>query len=151
MLDVDLTAQAGAGGKPFELRAALRVPAGQTLVLFGPSGGGKSLLLRSIAGIHHPVQGRIALDGQPLLDTPRGVDAPPQRRRLGYVPQSYALFPHLTVRENAGFGLRRLRPVERAQRVNLLLSALQLEGLANRRPAELSGGQQQRVALARAL
>ena len=147
MLLVDLEAAAGT----FRLNAALRVDAGLTLVLFGPSGSGKSLLLRSIAGIHQPVRGRILLDGVPLLDSGRGIDVPPQRRRLGYVPQSYALFPHLTVAENVGFGLRGLARDERGRRVESLLGSFQLEGLAERRPAQLSGGQQQRVALARAL
>jgi molybdate transport system ATP-binding protein len=147
MLAADLAAAAGA----FRLRAAFEVPAGGTLVLFGPSGAGKSLLLRAVAGIHHPVRGRVTLDGRPLLDSARGVDVPPQARRLGYVPQSYALFPHFTVAENVAFGLRGLGGADRRRRVDDLLATLQLDGLAGRRPAQLSGGQQQRVALARAL
>ena len=147
MLSFDLEARAGS----FRLRAALSVEAGRTLVLFGRSGGGKSLLLRSLAGIHHPVQGTITLDGTRLLDSAHHVDVPPQRRRLGYVPQSYALFPHLTVRENVAFGLRSRPQAARVRRADSLLAALQLDGLAERYPAQLSGGQQQRVALARAL
>jgi molybdate transport system ATP-binding protein len=147
MLVADLETGAGT----FRLRAALRVDSGRTLVLFGASGSGKTLLLRSLAGIHGPVQGRVELDGVTLLDSARGVEVPPQARRLGYVPQSYALFPHLTVSENVAFGLRHLRPADRRRRVDALLESLQLGGLAGRRPAQLSGGQQQRVALARAL
>jgi molybdate transport system ATP-binding protein len=147
MLAADIETAAGA----FRLRAVLDVPAGRTLVLFGPSGAGKSLLLRALAGIHRPVLGRITLDDRPLLDSGRGVDVPPQDRRLGYVPQSYALFPHLTVAQNVAFGLRGLPASGTRERVAGLLSQLQLDGLAERRPAQLSGGQQQRVALARAL
>jgi molybdate transport system ATP-binding protein len=147
MLAADLQASAGA----FRLRAAFEVPPGGTLVLFGPSGAGKSLLLRAVAGIHRPVRGRVTLDGRPLLDSARGVVVPPQARRLGYVPQSYALFPHFTVAENVAFGLRGLSGADRRRRVDDLLATLQLDGLAGRRPAQLSGGQQQRVALARAL
>ncbi|MDQ3699800.1 MAG: ABC transporter ATP-binding protein [Chloroflexota bacterium] len=147
MLAAELEAAAGA----FRLRLALEVEEGRTLVLFGPSGAGKSLLLRAVAGVHRPVWGRITLDGRPLLDSARGVDVPPQARRLGYVPQNYALFPHLTVNQNVAFGLRGLPGAERHRRVDDLLAQLQLEGLAQRRPAQLSGGQQQRVAIARAL
>jgi molybdate transport system ATP-binding protein len=146
MLAADVEATAGA----FRLRAAVEVERGRTLVLFGASGAGKSLLLRTIAGIH-PAQGRISLDGEALLDSARGLEVPPQRRRLGYVPQSYALFPHLTVAENVAFGLRGRPQRERRRRVDELLDQLELDGMAGRRPAQLSGGQQQRVALARAL
>jgi molybdate transport system ATP-binding protein len=146
MLAADVEAIAGA----FRLRAAVEVERGRTLVLFGASGAGKSLLLRTIAGIH-PAQGHISLDGEALLDSTRGVAVPPQRRRLGYVPQSYALFPHLTVAQNVAFGLRGRPQRERRRRVDELLDQLELDGLAGRRPAQLSGGQQQRVALARAL
>jgi molybdate transport system ATP-binding protein len=147
MLEAEIEAAAGS----FRLQARLAVERGRTLVLFGPSGSGKSLLLRSLAGIHRPVRGRITLEGRTLLDSVRGIEVPPQARQLGYVPQSYALFPHLTVRENVAFGLRRLPAGEAARRVAALLDTLQLAPLAERRPRQLSGGQQQRVALARAL
>ena len=146
MLAADVEATAGA----FRLRAAVDVERGRTLVLFGASGAGKSLLLRVIAGIH-PARGRISLDGEALLDSARDVEVPPQRRRLGYVPQNYALFPHLSVADNVAFGLRGRPQRERRRRVDELLDQLELDGMAGRRPAQLSGGQQQRVALARAL
>ena len=146
MLAADVEATAGA----FRLRAAVEVERGRTLVLFGASGAGKSLLLRVIAGIH-PAHGRISLDGEALLDSARAVEVPPQRRRLGYVPQNYALFPHLSVADNVAFGLRGRPQRERRRRVDELLDQLELDGMAGRRPAQLSGGQQQRVALARAL
>ncbi len=121
------------------------------LALFGPSGAGKSMTLRAIAGAIRPDSGRIVIDGEPVFDSARGIDLPPERRRVGYVPQNYALFPHLTVAKNIAFGLGRLPAAERNQRVHDLLSLLDLTGLSDRLPAMLSGGQQQRVALARAL
>ena len=120
-------------------------------VLFGPSGAGKSLSLQCLAGLVRPDAGRIVVDGRVLFDGAAGVDVPPQRRRVGYVFQGYALFPHLTVRQNVGFGLRDLSRPERARRVNEVLAQLGLEAHADRPPRELSGGQRQRVALGRAL
>jgi molybdate transport system ATP-binding protein len=129
----------------FGLEAAFTIESGIG-VLFGPSGSGKSLTLRSIAGIFQPDGGRIVLDGEPLYDSPQQVDLPPQKRRVGYVPQKYALFPHLTVEKNIKFGLGELSRRTRKQRVIELLDLLGLQGLERRRPHELSGGQQQRVA-----
>jgi molybdate transport system ATP-binding protein len=120
-------------------------------VLFGPSGAGKSLTLACLAGLVRPDEGRVVVDGRVLFDAAAGVDLPPQRRRVGYVFQGYALFPHLSVAENVGFGLRDRPRVERAQRVTGVLERLGLHDLAARRPSELSGGQRQRVALGRAL
>lgn len=121
------------------------------VALFGPSGSGKSLTLQAIAGIVTPDGGRIALDGQPLYDQTRGISLPPQIRRIGYVPQRYALFPHLSVEHNIGFGLLSLAHGERTRRIGELVELFSLQGLERRRPHELSGGQQQRVALARAV
>jgi molybdate transport system ATP-binding protein len=120
-------------------------------VLFGPSGAGKTLTLQCLAGLLRPDTGRIVADGRVLYDSVAGVDLPPQARRVGYVFQGYALFPHLTVAENVGFGLRdRPRPA-RAGRVAEVIERLGLGGLEPRYPRELSGGQRQRVALGRAL
>src|SRR3954452_19734558 len=119
--------------------------------LLGRSGSGKTLTLRAVAGVFTPDAGRIVLDGEPLFDSERGIDLPPQARRVGYVPQQYALFPHLDVQENIGFGLRGVSAAERRRRVGELLELVDLAGLEKRRPSQLSGGQQQRVALARAL
>ena len=116
-------------------------------MLFGPSGSGKSLSLAAVAGLLRPDEGRIALAGDTLFDSAKRIDLPPERRRVGYVPQGYALFPHLTVAENVAFGLSR---GEHA-RVDDVLTLLGLEGLGARKPRQISGGQQQRVALARAL
>jgi iron(III) transport system ATP-binding protein len=127
--------------------------AGEFLALLGASGSGKTTLLRAIAGLDRPDAGRIALDGQVLFDAAAGVEVPAERRNLGLVFQSYALWPHRTVEENVGFGLRiRRRPAaEVRERVGAVLSQIGLEGLGDRYPHQLSGGQQQRVALARAL
>jgi molybdate transport system ATP-binding protein len=134
----------------FSLRVGFEVGAGIT-ALFGPSGAGKSMTLRSIAGLVRPRSGRIVVSGRVLLDTAGGIDVPPRERRIGYLFQQYALFPHLSVERNVGYGLHRLTRRERSERVAELLSMVGLDGLAGRRPSELSGGQQQRVALARAL
>src|SRR5215217_3533717 len=125
--------------------------AAQMTALVGPSGSGKTLTLRTIAGILAPDAGRIVLDGEPLFDSERDIDLPPQARRVSYVPQQYALFPHLTVEDNVGFGLRGVNTAERRRRIGELLELVELSGLERRRPHQLSGGQQQRVALARAL
>ena len=120
-------------------------------VLFGPSGSGKTLTLQCLAGLVRPDGGRIVVDGHVLWDGAAGVDVPPQRRRVGYVFQGYALFPHLTVRGNVGFGLRGRARAERRRREDEVLGRLALETYADRYPRELSGGQRQRVALGRAL
>jgi molybdate transport system ATP-binding protein len=119
--------------------------------LVGPSGSGKTLTLRAVAGVFTPDAGRIVLDDETLFDSERGIDLPPQARRVGYVPQQYALFPHLDVQENIGFGLRGVSTEERRRRIGELLELVDLAGMEKRRPSQLSGGQQQRVALARAL
>jgi molybdate transport system ATP-binding protein len=120
-------------------------------VLFGPSGAGKTLTLQCLAGLIRPDAGRIALGERVLFDAARGIDVPPQRRRIGYVFQGYALFPHLTVADNVGFGLRETPRAQRRERVARMLERLGLAGLARRYPRELSGGERQRVALGRAL
>lgn len=126
-----------------------------TLVLVGPNGAGKSSLLSLVLGARPVERGQVAVGAAVLLDTEAGVDVPLEQRRLGYVPQDYALFPHLSVRENVAFGLTRaarsLDRSSRALRVAGLLRELDLERHAARRPRTLSGGEKQRVALARAL
>lgn len=120
-------------------------------VLFGPSGSGKSLTLRCLAGLERPDSGRMVVNGRVFFDSAAGLHLAPQHRRTGYVFQGYALFPHLTVGENIAFGLRGQPRAERQRRTAEVLERLGLGGLERRSPRELSGGQQQRVALGRAL
>jgi len=120
-------------------------------VLFGPSGAGKTLTLQCLAGLIRPDAGRIVVDDRVLFDSAVGVDLPPQQRRVGYVFQGYALFPHLTVGQNVAFGLRDRPRAERLSRAAEVMERLGLGGLTHRRTGELSGGQRQRVALGRAL
>ena len=120
-------------------------------VLFGYSGSGKSLTLRMIAGLVSPDSGKVTLDGEILFDSETGTSTPPQKRRLGFVTQDLALFPHLSVFKNIAYGLSHLDKVTRQQRVEEFVTHFHLEGLVRRRPREISGGQRQRVALARAL
>jgi molybdate transport system permease protein len=124
---------------------------GAPLGLLGPSGSGKTMALRAIAGLETPDRGRIVLHGRVLFDSEQRVNVPARERRIGFLFQNYALFPHLTVSENIAFGLRGLPHDEVHRRVARQLAAAHLEGLEGRYPANLSGGEQQRVALARAL
>jgi molybdate transport system ATP-binding protein len=121
------------------------------VALFGPSGSGKTLTLHCLAGLIHPDAGHIVVDGRVQCDAAAGVDVPPQARRVGYVFQGGALFPHLTVRDNVAFGLRGRPRAARAEKTADVIARLGLDGLERRLPGELSGGQRQRVALARAL
>ena len=120
----------------------------EIVVLFGHSGAGKSLTLQLIAGLLRPAEGRIVIGGEPVFDSDTGVNLPPQRRRLGYVVQDLALFPHLTVAENVAFGMA---GADRQQRLGAVLDLMHLGAFRDRKPRSLSGGQQQRAALARAL
>jgi sulfate transport system ATP-binding protein len=134
-------------GTPAVSRVSFEAPRGAVTALLGPSGAGKSTVLRLVAGLEAPDEGRILIEGE---DCSR---VPVQKRGVGLVFQSYALFEHMTVRENVAFGLSvRKRPREEiVERVGELLELVQLEALAARYPAQLSGGQRQRVAFARAL
>ncbi len=148
-----LVADVGKRLQPFDLALRLDVAPGATTVVVGESGAGKTTLLRLLAGLDHPDQGRITLDGAVYFDAARRTVLPPAARDVGYVMQEYALFPHLTVRENAAFGLRArgVRRRDAAAQADAALTRLGVGDLADRRPASLSGGQRQRVALARAL
>ncbi|MGB6187943.1 MAG: ABC transporter ATP-binding protein [Aeromonas molluscorum] len=128
---------------------SLSVADNEIICLLGASGCGKTTLLKAIAGLLPLAQGEIRL-GEHLLDGP-GVSVPPEARNIGMIFQDYALFPHLTVAENIGFGLGRQTRSERRQTVEESLQLVNLQGLGERYPHQLSGGQQQRVAIARAL
>lgn len=134
------------GRSPVLTGLDLVVGDGTLTCVLGPSGCGKSTLLRVVAGFHRPTDGQVVVGGRVLDDT--GTHVPAERRRIGFVPQEGALFPHLTVAGNIGFGLPR---AQRRTRVAEMLDVVGLPGLADRHPHQLSGGQQQRVALARAL
>jgi len=121
------------------------------VALFGPSGAGKSLTLHHLAGLRRPDAGRIMVRGRTLFDSARGIHQPTRDRRLGVVFQGFALFPHLTVAENIGYGLHRMPAAARRSRVSELLERLGLWPARNLQPHPLSGGQQQRTALGRAL
>lgn len=139
-LDLELALDA------FALRLAATV--GPAAAVLGPSGAGKTSLLEAIAGLR-PARGRIVFGGETLLDTDAGIDLPPEARRVGYVPQGLALFPHLSVQGNLLFGRRGETTLDAEGRA--LVEALELDPLLDRPPRRLSGGEQRRVALARAL
>ena len=132
----------------FRLRVKLEIE-NEVLGLLGASGCGKSMTLKCIAGIEKPDRGRIVLNGKALFDAERRINLAPQKRRVAYLFQQYALFPNMTVTRNIAAGVR--NKAEREDRVREILRAMDLTGLEDRKPAQLSGGQQQRVALARIL
>jgi molybdate transport system ATP-binding protein len=141
---------ADVGSSGFSLEVEFKAAPGIT-VLFGPSGAGKTLTLQSIAGFVRPDSGRILLDDAILFDAAARVCLPPRVRRCGYVFQNYALFPHMSLRENLAFAAERWPRAGRERRVAGLLEEFQLTAMAGRRPREVSGGEQQRCSIARAL
>lgn len=150
-LDVHLRyKRPGAVAESFELSVDFQLDAGIT-ILFGPSGAGKSTLLDCVAGLLTPSVARIALDHDLLQDSDTQVFVRPERRRLAYLFQAPALFPHLTVEENVAFGLNHLHQELRDNTVRNLLEAFRVAPLANRKASQVSGGEAQRIALARAL
>ena len=136
---------------PIPLDVKLTCAAGEMLALVGPSGSGKSTILRAIAGLYGVRTGFISCNGVAWLDTGAKINLPPQSRRIGFVVQNFALFPHLTALENVMESLVERPHAERERRARDLLARVHLAGLEQRLPAALSGGQQQRVAVARAL
>src|SRR5258708_16537465 len=117
----------------------------------GPSGGGKTALLNCIAGFMRPDSGRVALGARVLFDSNKRIDVPVAERRLGYVFQNLALFPHLTVAQNVQYGIAKMPPKERRQRMIAMLESFRIANLVARKPNEISGGERQRVPLARSL
>ncbi|MET0935055.1 MAG: ATP-binding cassette domain-containing protein [Luteibacter sp.] len=153
-VDIAIRKSLHADDRRFELDIAFASEQ-RRIVLFGPSGSGKSLTLRAVAGLLVPDAGHVWVDDRVLYDAKAGVDVPARDRGVAYVFQDYALFPHLTVAQNIGFGLDRgwLNPRRRSReaRVTHWLEAFELAGVADSYPSRISGGQRQRVALARAL
>lgn len=127
----------------------LEIEAGEIVALFGPSGGGKSTVLKSIAGLLDEVEGHIEVNGVTLLSDK--VRLPAEKRNTGLIFQDYALFPHMTVAENVGYGLHKLKKSQRAERIESMLALIKMTEYADKYPHELSGGQQQRIAIVRAL
>ncbi|WNF36964.1 ATP-binding cassette domain-containing protein [Bacillaceae bacterium IKA-2] len=119
--------------------------------ILGPSGCGKSITLQAIAGLLKPDSGKVSIGERVLFDSEQKINIPARDRKIGYVFQNYALFPHLSVAENIGYGLKKLSKQDKEKKVNNMIETVQLTGLEGRYPNELSGGQQQRVALARTL
>lgn len=140
----------GPHGSLFVLDVSIEAPPGIT-ILFGPSGAGKSTLLDCIAGLTLPDEGRIAVAEEILFDSASGICLTPQERRIAYVFQSLALFPHLTVEQNVEYGLNGLPRFERRKHAEKILETFGVEKLRNRKPDQISGGEKQRIALARSL
>lgn len=153
-LDLHICKTLQSGKRRFDMDVRIQSQS-QRVVIYGPSGAGKSLILKAMAGLLQPDRGHIRLNGHMLFDHAAGINVAPQERQVGYLFQDYALFPHLTVRQNIAFGLSRgwFNPRARVQAdaVDYWLDAFELSGLAHQLPEELSGGQRQRTALARAL
>lgn len=153
-LDIDIRKTLRSGERVFQLNARFSAE-GQRVVVVGASGAGKSQLLRAIAGLMRPGSGHVRIDGQTLFDAQQGINLPPQARNVAYLFQDYALFAHLSVRQNIAFGLARgwfnPRRNHASAAVDYWIDAFQLGEVAHQAPHELSGGQRQRTALARAL
>lgn len=153
-IEVDIRKTLRSGQRTFELSARFASDS-RRIVIYGASGAGKSQLLKAVAGLTTPDAGRIAVAGCCLFDSAGAINVAPQRRGLAYLFQDYALFPHLNVRQNIGFGLQRgwFNPATRMdnEAIRHWLQAFELESVALQYPHALSGGQRQRVALARAL
>jgi molybdate transport system ATP-binding protein len=149
-LEVNLTKTFAPGKlRHFGIEVAFTAAPGVT-VIFGPSGSGKTTLLQCIAGLLRPDRGSICIAGESVFDSKKKIDLPPQQRRIGYVFQELALFPHMTAAENVAFGIR-VNGGQRREMVRDVLERFSISHVAGHRPGEISGGERQRVALARAL
>ncbi len=147
MLEVDIKLGIGT----FQLAAAFCAKMNRPLALIGPSGSGKTLLLKSIAGLCRIKEGQIALEGDPMVCTAKKIHLAPEERKIGFLFQHHALFPHMSVEDNLRFPVAALPKMVQEHRIHDLLAKIKMEKFAKRKPHELSGGQKQRVALARAL
>ena len=147
MIEIALSRRLDHPAGVLQLQLAQQIADGAFVALFGPSGAGKTTVLRMLAGLHRPDAGRIVVDGVVWFDAAAGINLPPQRRSVGVVFQDYALFPNLSVRANVGYAAA----AGTTRWVDDLLAMMQLTGLQHQLPSTLSGGQKQRVALARAV
>ncbi|MCC2597385.1 ATP-binding cassette domain-containing protein [Pusillimonas sp. MFBS29] len=154
MIDINIARRIHAGKREFHLNVVLQSSA-RRIALFGPSGSGKTLTVHAIAGLMHPDSGYIRVDGSTLFDAGKNIFLTPQERKLGYLQQDYGLFPHLTVEQNIGFGLKQgwLNPRRNSlpRPAMRWVDAFDLQSVLHSYPREISGGQKQRTALARAL
>ncbi|MEM9648180.1 MAG: ATP-binding cassette domain-containing protein [Bacteroidota bacterium] len=148
MIDIKVQKALSGPEGPMTLNLDISIAKGKLVTLYGPSGAGKTSTLRILSGLLTPDEGYIIVDGKVWLDTAKSINLKPQERGVGYVFQDYALFPHLTIRQNLEFGLKK---GQSRVKVLELLQIMELENIQDRKPNTLSGGQQQRVALARAL
>jgi molybdate transport system ATP-binding protein len=139
------------GGASIQGELGLPIDTHSVTILFGPSGCGKTTVLRSIAGLERPESGLIRCGDDVWFDAENRICLSPQRRNIGFVFQDYALFPHLTIRQNIGYALRGTPAGEKARRIEEMIERFELTELDRRHPWQISGGQKQRVALARAL
>ena len=156
MLALDIEKELSGGGASFRLAARFALPEGaRNAVFFGPSGSGKTVTMQCVAGLIRPDAGRITAGGTVFYDSRSGLCLPARKRGVGYVPQDYALFPHLTILQNVAYArtgiFGRFVGKEERERAGELLERFRIPGLGGRYPHELSGGQRQRAALARAL
>lgn len=154
MIDIDIKHRFSSGDGGFKLDVCFSAD-DDSVVFFGHSGSGKTLTMHAVAGLFTPQQGRISIGGRTVFDSKKKICLPARVRRLGYLFQDYALFPHLTVRQNIAFSLRKniFSPLDgkAKRRVDEMLEAFEISSIAGQRPPFISGGQKQRVALARAL
>jgi molybdate transport system ATP-binding protein len=147
MLEVQVRRKQG----DFTMDAAFSAEKSGITALFGPSGAGKTSIVNMVAGLTRPDEGRIVMNGRCLFDSARGIDEPPQKRRVGYIFQDARLFPHLSVRGNLAYGMRLPSKSEQYVDFDQVVQLLGIAPLLDRRPARLSGGEKQRVAIGRAL
>lgn len=148
MIDIDIKKSLNGANGAILLEITTQIQSGDFISIFGKSGAGKTTLLRLIAGLEVADCGRIVVDNEVWFDSDKKINLPPQRRKIGFVFQDYALFPHFSVYKNLAFGLKDKR---KSHKIDEILNLMELENLSHRYPHELSGGQKQRVALARAL
>lgn len=148
MIEIDITKSLNGANGAILLQISTRLKTNDFISIFGKSGAGKTTLLRIIAGLEVADSGRIVVDNEVWFDSVKKINLPPQKRKIGFVFQDYALFPHFSVWKNLAFGLKDSR---QKGKIDEILKLMELENLRNKLPKELSGGQKQRVALARAL